>query len=296
MPPHHHRTASTSPAAGRFLLRGGSGIARATLCFLLAIVTLARAPTGASASHVDGALPVDSTTLPRLVSVADVLIVVDKSYPYGDDHDAFKSFCERFVEGSDHIRKDFLIATVGVESYGDNHNKDLAEKLGAPDEEKYPQYYYLKKGTKDLSKASHFSGSDKSADSIAAFVKRTAGIGLGDTGTLEEMDVIAAEFTAEIAASGGDGDGAAAAALVDKAKAAAAKYASEEEKATAGVYVKVMAKAGQKGAGYFKSETERVSRMVDDGKMSAEKKKLFEEKLRILASFVVSGEGKDGEL
>lgn len=264
------------------------GLRAGTSALFLPLLVITRVPSTSAGSHIDGAFPVDATTLPLLSSVADLLIRVDKRYPSGKDHRQFKNFCKRYVESADSIRKDFFIATVGIEStaHTDNHNLDLATELGAPDEKKWPQYYFLKKGSKDVSEAIKYGGDDKSADALAAFVQRKAGVRFGGTGPLEEMDGIASDFATEIAGGGETTP------LIEKAKARAAKYSAGADKEIAEVYLKVMAKAVQKGVGYFRTETDRVSRMLEDGKMNDVKRRLFEDKLRVLGSFADPKKGK----
>lgn len=56
----------------------------------------------------------------------DVLLRIDKQYPYGDEHDAYKKVAEAVGTSS----ADLLVASLGVPTYGeDKENAEIAVRV-----------------------------------------------------------------------------------------------------------------------------------------------------------------------
>ena len=219
-------------------------------------------------------------SLPHLLRSFDVLLKLDKEYPYGENQDAFKSLAEAYEEQlskPSRIRSDFLFAKISMQEYGDDpQNQDFAKKLGAADAEKYPEYFYMKKG-QDPKTAVRYTGEDKGFDAISAFIKEQAGVRVAES-FLPEMDAVAAKFVYA-------DDDKARQSLADEASTVAKSLPEESDRTLAELYLKVMGKALDKGVDYFKSESDRLKRMLGNGKMKQDKQVAFEEKLKVLASF-----------
>jgi len=224
-------------------------------------------------------MPWHAFSLPHLLQSFDILLKLDKSYSYGEDHEAFKTVAEGYQEQLSkpgRIRSDFLFAKMAVQSYGEAENQDFAKSMGVADEATYPEYFYMKKG-KDPKTAVRYAGEDKGSDAISAFIKEQTGIRIAES-LLPEMDTVAAKFVYA-------DDDKARQSLAEEASTVAKSLPEETDRTLAELYLKVMNKALDKGLNYFKSESDRLKRMLSDGKMKKDKQAAFEEKLKVLASF-----------
>ena len=101
-----------------------------------------------------GIVNLDNSTFPRLIDGSRAVFVrFDREvrnaqhllpavwlfvlqYPYGEKHDAWKAMAAA-VAGSN---ADVLIANVGISTYGDKMNQDLAQKYGYKDSGKDLEY------------------------------------------------------------------------------------------------------------------------------------------------------------
>merc|ERR1712224_986560 len=135
-----------------------------------------------------GIVNLDNSTFPRLVDGSRAVFVrFDREYPYGEKHDAWKAMAAA-VAGSN---ADVLIANVGISTYGDKLNQDLAQKFGYKSEgkdleyndmDKFPKFHLFKKGADD--KGEEYTGSVTSEDLIR-FLKKAGGVHIGLQGTLQ---------------------------------------------------------------------------------------------------------------
>ena len=219
------------------------------------------------AAYVDrGILKLDNTTFDRLIDGGrNVIVRFDKEYSYGDEHDAWKEFAKTVGESS----ADMLVGDVGVSEYGDKDNSDLSErfKIGADD---FPQFRLWTKGKDSTKEPVKFSGAKKSEE-FMKFIQSNAGVWVGLPGQVKELDSLAKEFgsakdKASIIAKAGK-------VKVDEKDADSAKY-----------YTKVMTKAA-KDAEFVKKEVSRLTKMMDDGSVKADKKSQFGRRLNMLSSF-----------
>mmetsp|Transcript_7705 Transcript_7705/g.12799 ORF Transcript_7705/g.12799 Transcript_7705/m.12799 type:complete len:260 (-) Transcript_7705:155-934(-) len=240
--------------------------------FIAAVATV-------SATLEKGIVEVEEVGLPHLLRSFDVLLKIDKGHPYGENQEAFKDLAEAHEEQLSkpgRIRSDFLFAKMSVQNYGDIQNQDFAKKLGAADENTYPEYFYMKKG-QDPETAVRYTGEDKGFDAISVFIKEQAGIRVAET-LLPEMDAVAAKFVYADDDKTRQG-------LAEEASTVAKSLPEESDRTLAELYIKVMSKALDKGMDYFTSESNRLKRMLGNGKMKKDKQGAFEEKLKVLASF-----------
>eukprot|EP00418_Pyrodinium_bahamense_P008855 CAMPEP_0179125640 /NCGR_PEP_ID=MMETSP0796-20121207/59434_1 /TAXON_ID=73915 /ORGANISM="Pyrodinium bahamense, Strain pbaha01" /LENGTH=249 /DNA_ID=CAMNT_0020824357 /DNA_START=53 /DNA_END=802 /DNA_ORIENTATION=+ len=217
----------------------------------------------------------DNATMPLLVGQdLPAFVRFDKDYPYGEKADAFKALATSAVGAR------VLIGTVGISSYGEKMNQDLAEKYGYKKAGKDLEYSDF---DKDFPKFRFFpanGGADieykgeVTADAMMVFLKKEAKVYFGLRGTLRDFDKLAAEFVK--AADKSD--------VVKRAKAAADAVLGAEKDAAA-YYVKAMEKSTEPGASWFQKEFERLKKMLDGGKVTPQKKEDMQLKLNRLSAF-----------
>merc|ERR1711871_1907264 len=218
--------------------------------FLLALCLAVLSLNAASASDW-GILNLDNSTFPRLVDGSRTVFVrFDREYPYGEKHDAWKAMAAA-VAGSNAA---VLIANVGISTYGDKMNQDLAQKFGYKtagkdleynDMDNFPKFNLFKKGAAD--KSVEYTGS-VTQEGLIRFLKKEGGVHIGLQGTLQHFDELAAKF------KDGDKD-----ALLKEAEGKAA-VESGDRKATAELYVKTMKKIADK-PDFVATETKRLEKI-----------------------------------
>merc|ERR1719337_426276 len=203
-----------------------------------------------------GILKLDNTTFDRLVDGSkNVIVRFDKEYSYGDEHDAWKEFAKTVGESS----AEMLVCDVGVSEYGDKDNSDIADRFSIKTDD-FPQYRLWKKGSDASKDPVKFSG-DKKNEEFMKFIQTNAGVWVGLPGQVKELDALAKEF-----ASAKDK-----AAVIKKAE----KFKADEKDAdSAKYYAKVMTKAA-KDAEFVSKEVTRLTKMMDDGSVKADKKTQF---------------------
>lgn len=236
-------------------------------CFLVALV---------SADY--GILNLDNSTITKLVDGSrPAFICFNREYPYGDKHDAFKAFAVEVAQG----RSDLVIGLVGIGTYGDKPNQDLAEKFGMKKpgteidykdlDERFPQFLFFPKGTGWNGKFVKYEGSVTAHD-ITLFLKLRGVAGL--QGTIPALDVIAAKFV--------------------KADAAARKKLTEEatqvtvqpeETEVKEYYLKAMQRINEKGDAYVSSEIKRLENLQTTA-VTKDKKDQFKKRAVVLSSFL----------
>merc|ERR1711879_629107 len=191
----------------------------------------------------------------------------------GEKADAFKSLAVAAV-GSD-----LIIGTVGISTYGEKQNQDLAELYGYKKAGQDLEYSDM---DKDFPKFRYFptNGGESieytgavTTEAMMLFLKKEAKVYFGLTGTLRTFDALAAEFV-----KGSDK-----VATLARAKEASA---SAEEKDAAAYYVKVMEKMQEKGSDWAQKETDRLNQMLNGGKIAEAKKNDMKLKLNRLSAFV----------
>lgn len=227
----------------------------------MACILLAGSAFGAAKK---GVITIDTFSFDKIVDgQRTVLVKFDKEYPYGDKEDAFK----KFAESVSHI-PELMVAEVGVQEYGDDkYNEKVRDRFGVKNDD-FPAFRLFKKGSTE---AIAYKGEVKEAD-LSRFVKTEAGIYIGLPGCLENFDKIAGKY-----AAGDHG------ALLTEAEGLMGK-AEESQKESAKYYISVMKKIKEKGADAIDAETKRLNNLKN-GKVTDEKKKLFENRLNIVASF-----------
>jgi len=221
-------------------------------------------------------LNLDNATMPLLLGRdLPAFVRFDKDYSYGEKADAFKKLA------ADAVGARVLIGTVGISTYGEKQNQDVAEKYGYKKAGKDLEYSDMDKdfpkfrffpinGGKDV----EYSGAI-TADAMMLFLKKEAKVYFGLSGTIREFDKLAAEFVK--ASDKGE--------VLTRAKAMA-DAAAGSEKDSAAYYVKAMEKAGAAGADWFRKESERLKQIVEGGKVTSQKKDDMQLRMNRLSSFI----------
>ncbi|CAE7653285.1 Erp29 [Symbiodinium pilosum] len=199
----------------------------------------------------------------------------DKDYPYGEKADAFKALAQTAVGAK------VLIGSVGISTYGEKMNQDVAEQFGYKTPGKdleysdmdtiFPKYrFFPANGGADI----EYTGEVK-PDAMTLFLKKEAKVYFGLKGTIREFDKFAADFMK---------DGANKAEVIQTAKAAADSLTGADKEAAA-YYVKAMEKTQDK-SDWFKTEFERLKQIVAGGKVAPAKREDMALKVNRLSSFV----------
>eukprot|EP01084_Bolivina_argentea_P112079 199921_1 len=199
---------------------------------------------GAAVASDFGILNLDNSTIDKIVNgQRPVLIRFDREYSYGDKHNAYKDLAVAVAEGN----TDLLVTNVGIGTYGEKLNQDLAERFGLKAKGKeleytdldndYPKFLFFPKGTTSAGKPVTFD-KEVNLDSFLRFLKQKGGIKLGMKGTIPALDEIAAKYLKAPATE----------------RAAFVKTATANKEDGADYYVKVMEKVNEKGTEFVKKE------------------------------------------
>jgi endoplasmic reticulum protein 29 len=250
---------------------------------------LLAASTWQASATAAGALKLDNYTFDKVVTLPGqtLLVKLDKSYAYGEKEDAFKELCKVAYPV-----KDFMIAEIPVQEYGDKENDDMRERFGANVDD-FP-VYYLFKGSADArtmfegfanpnaKKPANWDDDEDGAweapmlgeptlENLAIWL-RMQGVKMPSIGTILELDEAAERFIKQ--------------GLKDSEIEAAQKIADEEYKtdAKAPMYIKIMKKIKEKGREYVEKESARVQKVLE-GKITPEKRTEMSDKLKILGVF-----------
>jgi len=234
---------------------------------ILAAVALTSFTTSVEAS-APGALKLDNYTFDKVLAVPDhsFFVKFDSSYAYGEKEDAFKALCVVAYSA-----KNFLVAEVGVQEYGDKENEDLAERFKLKKDD-FPAYFLFNKDNKE---GKRYEGAI-TADDMSAYLRRHK-IPVPSIGTIAELDEIAKKFMQ---------DGLADTHIAEAKKIAEETYAGV---AKAQMYLKIMDKVKAKGEAYIADETKRLGKILE-GKLAPEKKAELGDKLKVLNMFNIKEE------
>jgi len=236
--------------------------------FLL-FATLSVMVNVASTTHVKGSISLDSLTWPKIVEGdRAVLVKFDKDYAYGEKEDAFKALAEKVGGGSDEV----IVATVGVQEYGDKLNEDLAARFSVA-KDNFPVYKLFRKGQEPLD----YTGEVKT-DNLIRFLKdNIPGFYVALPGCIKALDDLAGQF---MATAGGGRN-----LKREEAERAVAALEKDSEKESGKYYLLLMKKINDKGDQFVATETQRLTKMLESPSITEDRKELFRTRLNILPSF-----------
>jgi len=242
-----------------------------TLCVIALLL-----PGAHSADY--GILSVDNSTISKVLDgTRPAFVAFGREYPYGEKHDAFKAVATEVAQSSSEL----LVVYVGIGTYGDKPNQDLAERFGFKKagteidykdlDDKYPRFIFFPKGSAHDGKFITYDGSANQQD-INRFLKSN-GVKLGLAGTIAALDEIAERFVQATTAQR--------AKLTAEAEQVSVSPAQQEAK---DYYLKVFARVAEKGEGFVAAEIKRLDGLQTTA-VSKAKKEQFKQRANILTSF-----------
>lgn len=205
-----------------------------------------------------------------MISKFDVSLVrIDTKYPVGEKNDEFVKLVNNLKPDSE-----LLIAEVGVEDFDPYKNKDLAQRYGVKKED-FPSLKLFINGNTD--KAISFDADFKFTD-ILSFIKKNSKIQIHLKHCIQELDKIAAKFSAKGVSKDKQKK------LLKELQKKAKSLTDENDKKSSEVYLKIMEKVVERGTKFVESEEQRVLNILN-GKISETKRTGLVTRLNIIQSF-----------
>mmetsp|Transcript_21701 Transcript_21701/g.47299 ORF Transcript_21701/g.47299 Transcript_21701/m.47299 type:complete len:336 (-) Transcript_21701:127-1134(-) len=268
---------------------------------LLIAVAIAAVPAAVSAGTtkcIEDPMNTLSAIL-READDSDVFVRVDKQYAYGDDSKQYDELCSAYEKSSDDRKKQVKIVKVNGD---DTDGGDgVAKELGADDEDTWPTYFLIKKGTKNSDfpqSVKAYEEEDRSSDKLAEFLHRETGATIGSfVYSLGMMDTLASKFVDAGKEDARYGEiQRRAIAFGSKIMAIMIKFRADNDlKMVADLYVKAFFKILESDD-YAQKQTDRIKKLMEkDNSMSNAKREQMSQKLHILSKFTEPKELTDAE-
>jgi len=181
---------------------------------------------------------------------------------------------------------DLVVGHVGIGTYGEKINQDLAERYGFKKagaeleykdlDDNFPKFIFFPKGTAWNGQFQKYEGAANAQD-MMRFLK-TNGVKVGLQGTIAALDSLAAKFL--------KADETTRKQLTDQATQIAVEAAEKDSK---DYYLKVMQRIADKGEGFVKTEIKRLENLQTSA-LAKDKQDQFKRRANILTSFLPSDE------
>jgi hypothetical protein len=236
----------------------------------------------------------------------NALVSVDREYPYGSKHDAFKAAAAAIADAGPSARSLLAVGvpvSVGRPGMAEVNAK-LAKRFGVLpkkegeeiDKDSLPKLFFIAAGKK-VEQAVAYAGDKEDGDAIARWAAELAGVFVGLKGQVKEMHVGGKALLKKLASSGAGSD---ADALLEEVKKVANKQPAETKEYVE-YYVKVLEKAAReksKAAAWLSGEEKRLRRMADDAAVAENKKETLKWRANVLSGLLLSEDkgGKKTEL
>lgn len=241
------------------------------------------------------------------------LISVDREYPYGKQHDAFKKAASLIADAGPSARALLAVGLpVSLGRPGFELNARLASRFGvkpkdggAGEPEDLPRLFFLRAGAEGVESAEPYEGDREDGDAIARWAADRAGVFVGLKGQVRDLDVIGRRLLAALGAGEEETTGAETVdALLGEAKAAANGQPAELKEFVE-YYVKALSRAAEKGKGkgndgnegkaWVASEEARLRRIAADASVADDKRKTMKWRANVLAGLLKPLGGGGGE-
>mmetsp|Transcript_1806 Transcript_1806/g.4538 ORF Transcript_1806/g.4538 Transcript_1806/m.4538 type:complete len:284 (+) Transcript_1806:75-926(+) len=208
---------------------------------------------------VPGAIKLDNYTFDKVIGLKGhaVLVKFCESFTDVDKEDEFRELAK-----ASYSSPNFFIGEVQV---SEDENEDLRDRFKLSTDD-FPAFL-LFRGEEDMQR---YEGPVTAAD-ISMWLRKK-GVKISTSGTIAELDELAQKFLRS-----GFADN-----YITEAEALADSTYKADSKAS--VYVKIMKKIKDKGAGYVEAETARVQKVMS-GNLTPEKMRELSEKVQVLSMF-----------
>lgn len=217
---------------------------------------------GSLSDNIKGFVDLDDITFNKVVDGSRYIFVVFYS-PW--DTASKDLMPELEAVGEEAGAQDNLLL---VKANGEDNEK-LKEKFGWKEDD-LPLILAAPKGqAKDVKAYKKFEGEKKDTDTLLEFLETVAGA----PGTVPDLAIAVEKFMAAPSSAG----------IAEAEKVVATL--DEAEKVTGAYYVKAMGKVVSKGKDYPKSESDRLKRMIEGGKIREDKVKEFKHRINALRVF-----------
>merc|ERR1712146_454591 len=173
-----------------------------------------------------------------------------------------KALAEKVGGGSD----DVIIASVGVQEYGDKLNEDLAAEFSVS-KDNFPVYKLFRKGQEPLD----YTGEVTTDDLLRFLREQVPGFYVALPGCIKALDTIAQEF---MATTGGGRN-----LKREEAERAVKSLEKDSDKESGKYYLLVMKKINEKGDQFVSTETARLNKMLESTSIPEARKSVFRTRL-----------------
>jgi protein disulfide-isomerase A6 len=236
-----------------------------------------------SPEETKGILLLDAITFPKLVPSKThyVVVQVTNKHTIGDygtdsiraDYMSFAQFAQDKGES-----QDILFAQVIVNGAENQH---LAKRIGVKDGFRFPSLFIFPIGSSEA--VQYPEKKPYHPHDLTRFLSQHTNFYYHIPGTSKTFDQLSKEFIKTF-------DSLERAVLLTKAKEELSKITDVGDKEDMTYYVKIMEKVMEKGDAVIQSEIDRITKIIDNSKLSKEQRNGLKSHLSVLKQFAVSKE------